>query len=282
MREARLIEVRDLAPDQIEVGHRLRPASEAGVESLMASITELGRVQNEVQVRQVRHQGGRLVLMDGLHRVEACRRLGLPVPAKVWDCSDAWAAFCEVDSNLSGAELGALDTAVFLAARKRIYEQEHPESKAGVAGGLARQQRTEMSVAAFATVTAEKFGLSERQVRRVLAAGMALGPDEVARLRAAPRGVRQQDLFEIAKCGAAPERYHVVAALAEGRAKSAGEARRAWAAAQGTRKPKAQASAADAEYLRLADAWRRASTAARRRWVAEFADDVLALEGDAE
>jgi len=202
----------------INVEDRLRPISEAGVESVMASIEELG-LKDEIIVRKVRHQDGRLVLVAGAHRLEAFRRLGRDVPAKIYDCADDWARMMEVDDNLAGAELGGLDTAVFLAERKRVFEKLHPETKAGVAGGLARQGLASDTMS-FAKATAEKFGVSRRHVERLVSAGMNLKPEEVAQLRAAPKAVALKDLVEIGKIGEAEERAFVVRALSESQAKN--------------------------------------------------------------
>ena len=88
------------------------------------------------------------LFIAGGHRLEAAKRLGWEeIEAKIWtDVTDDWAAIMEIDDNLAGAEMNALDTAVFLATRKQVYERLHPETKAGVAGGLARQgSATELS-----------------------------------------------------------------------------------------------------------------------------------------
>lgn len=88
------------------------------------------------------------MFIAGGHRLEAAKRLGWEeIEAKIWtDVTDDWAAIMEIDDNLAGAEMNALDTAVFLATRKQVYERLHPETKAGVAGGLARQgSATELS-----------------------------------------------------------------------------------------------------------------------------------------
>ncbi|HPT48548.1 MAG TPA: hypothetical protein PLM07_21900, partial [Candidatus Rifleibacterium sp.] len=53
------------------------------------------------------------------------------IAAHIWtDVTDDWARLMEVDDNLAGAEMNALDTAVFLAERKKVYEKLHPETKA--------------------------------------------------------------------------------------------------------------------------------------------------------
>jgi ParB family chromosome partitioning protein len=60
--------------------------------------------------------------------------------------------------------------------RKAIYEELHPETKAGVAGGLARQgSASEKS--AFAEATSDAIGKSRRSVEIAAARGEALGDD---------------------------------------------------------------------------------------------------------
>jgi ParB family chromosome partitioning protein len=269
----RIPEIDSVAVAEVAASERLRPVSEAGVAALMASIAELGVMQDPIHVRRVRHRDNALVLMAGAHRLEAARRLGwTDIPATVWECNDAWARMMEIDDNLAGAELTALDSAVFLAARKRLYEAEHPDARQGVAGALAlhKNHATDIvSVASFAASTAEKFNLSERHVYRMVAAGSALAPDEVARLRAGPRPVGLADLQVIAKAGPA-ERYGIVDALAAGRAKTAKQALALGAEAP----PKDPVEAA---FQRLLETFDRAPAAARRRFVEERGTEIAAL-----
>lgn len=259
---------------EVEASARLRPVSEAGVAALMASIAELGVMQDPIHVRRLRHRGNALVLMAGAHRLEAARRLGWSdIPATVWECNDAWARMMEVDDNLAGAELTALDSAVFLAERKRLYEAEHPEARRGgdrKSSDFAETNQTDtMSVWSFARATAEKFNLSERHVRRMVAAGGALAGDEVARLRAAPRPVGLADLQVIARVGPA-ERYGIVDALAAGRAKTAKQA-----LALGADAP--AKDPVEAAFQRLIDAFDRAPAAARRRFADERKAEIADL-----
>jgi ParB family chromosome partitioning protein len=254
---------------------RLRPISKAGVESLIASINETGVMKDAIHVRKKRD--GSLHLIAGGHRTEAARRLGWDeIEAKVWtDVSDDWARLMEIDDNLAGAEMNALDTAVFLATRKAVYERLHPETKAGVAGGLARQgSASELS--SFADATAEKFNMTARQVQKIVAAGTRLGPDEVAKLRAAPRAVTLKDLIEISKISHPPERYAVVRHLSEGAAKSAADARRLI-------KPTDTGPAkdpVDEAFKAGLTWWKRAPMAARRRMVAALEADLRELLAD--
>lgn len=257
---------------------RLRPVSEAGVESLIASITETGVMKDAIHVRKKKDGG--LYLIAGGHRLEAARRLGWDeIEAKVWtDVTDDWARLMEIDDNLAGAEMNALDTAVFLATRKAVYERLHPETKRGVAGAAARWDATEPSSVAFVNATAEKFGLSDRQVRKIVAAGSKLCPDEVARLRTVPRAVTLKDLIEISKIGDAPERYDVVARMADGRAKSAADARKALRLERDGVTPVKDPVEEALNALR--SAWKRAPKAALRRFAAEISTEVDALLAD--
>lgn len=255
---------------------RMRPVSEAGVESLVASIAETGVMKDAIHVRK--KKDGSLHLIAGAHRAAAARRLGWEeIEAKVWtDVTDDWARLMEIDDNLAGAEMNALDTAVFLAERKAVYERLHPEAKHGGDRRSPGFQTELSSVRSFAAATAEKFGLTDRQVRKIVAAGAALHPTEIDQLRAAKRPLRLVDLQALAKVGDAVERQRVVAAFAGGDATSIARARAAYAAEErGT--PLPPKDPVDMQFLALANAWTRASAAARRRFLDEFAFDLALM-----
>ena len=278
MTEPTLIQSKTSLPiDQIEVSGRLRPVSPAGVATIVASIREIGQLANPVVVRQLRRKGETVWrVLDGAHRLAAAVELGwTEVPVRVFECNDDQARIMEIDGNLSGAELNPLDTAVFLATRKAVYERLHPETKAGVAGGLARQGSAS-DMMSFAATTAEKFGLSQRHVERMIAAGAKLGGDEVARLRQAPRQVTLKDLQDISRIANPVDRYGVVEALAAGSAKSASAALKA-------RRAPTEAVEADPleeQFKALSKAWSRAGAAARRRFVAAHFDALSPLVVD--
>jgi ParB family chromosome partitioning protein len=257
---------------EIETGSRIRPVSEAGVAAIIASIRDVGVMKDPVHLR--RKKGGVLVLIAGAHRLEAARRLGWEtVEARVWvDVTDDWARLMEIDDNLAGAELNPLDTAVFLARRKEVYERLHPEAKANIGAQLAAKRwdaADTMSVASFAAVTAEKFGMSERNIRRLIAAGAALAPPDLAHLRQAARPVTLKDLTELARCDA-PTRYEAVLRFATGKAKTIAEARRSL-------KPGAAPAVKDPvedQFKALSSAWERAGAPARKRFLLEYRQEV--------
>jgi len=269
-----LMQTNRVAVAEVQEVSRLRPVSEAGVESLLASIAETGVMKDAIHVRK--KKDGALVLIAGAHRLEMARRLGWEeIEAKVWtDVTDDWARLMEIDDNLAGAEMNALDTAVFLARRKEVYERLHPETKHGGDRRSADFQTDTMSVRSFAAATAEKFNLTDRHVRRMIAAGSALNAIDVNRLRSAPTPVTLADLQVIGKAGYG-ERIDIVAALAEGRAKSAAAARKSLRLEAGVEG--AVKDPAEQQYAALISAWTRASAKARRRFLEQVGGDVAAL-----
>ena len=72
-----------LPVDQIEVGTRLRKVDDSEVKKLMLMAEDAGIIV-PIQVRKVRT---RFVLIDGAHRLEAAKRMGIvEITALVWEC----------------------------------------------------------------------------------------------------------------------------------------------------------------------------------------------------
>lgn len=281
MAEPTLLQISRVTVADVDDSRRLRPVSEAGVESLIASIEELGVMKDPIHVRQIK--GGGLVLIAGGHRLEAARRIGwAEVEAKVWtNVTDDWARLMEVDDNLAGAEMNALDTAIFLAERKRIYEKLHPETKYATGAELASKRWGNASdIVSFASATAEKFGVSKRQIERLVAAGGKLEADEIDLLRGSNKPVTLKDLTEISKISEEGERKQVVMRLTSGNAKSASQARKSLLEeADGGPKTTIK-DPVEEEFQALSKLWKRASAVNRRRLVAEFYHDLSDLVSD--
>lgn len=267
MKQPVLMQQNRVGVAEVDARSRLRPVSAAGVASLIASITETGIMKDAIHVRK--KKDGKLVLIAGAHRLAAALQLGWgDIEAKVWtDVTDDWARLMEIDDNLAGAEMNALDTAVFLAARKEVYERLHPEAKAGAFSGNQHTGKLAADIVSFATSTAEKFGMTDRHVRRLIAAGSMLGPDQIRSLRQAPKAITLKDLTEIGKINATGDRYAVVERLSTGKAKSAADAMRALRLeASGAAPVK---DPVEEQFLALMKAWSRAGAVARNRFLDE-------------
>lgn len=292
----RIQKVTEVALSAITVETRQRPLSEAGVAALVASIESEG-LQNPIVLRQVPKKGAReahLVLISGLHRVEAARRLDwATIPATAYECSAAQARAMEIDENLVRRELPPLDLSVGLSERKELHEQLHPETRAGVfkgnrhTGSLAtdimsvtRTSGTEatdmMSVAGFAAIAAENLGVSERHVRRLIAAGVAIRALGVEKFRACPTPHGVTDLIAFSRLDA--DRQAAVAKLLADRGATIPGAIAALGDADGAPK---EVSGAMTAFSRV---WTRTSRAERRAIVAENREEFRAIldELDAE
>jgi len=276
MTKTTAIEIHQIPIAEIEVEARLRDASPTGVNSIVSSILEIGEIMQPLILRKM-PEGYRL--LDGLHRLRAAEQVGLDVvPAHVRTCSNNDAVRIEVDANLAGAPLNALDMAVFLAEHQRLYELENPQAAHGHAGAAARwNANVIMSVASFSANAAEVFGKNERTIQRLIKVGKNLSRADIGHLRDAPQKVQFKDLELIAKCGDPAERSKICAALGDGSAKSAKEV------LERKKAPGAKAlSPSDQHYAKLLDAWARAPKAAQRSFIRDKADELRELLGDLE
>jgi len=274
MADIKRIESREFRLDEITVGQRLREVSESGVASVLASLEETKLIGKHLWLRQT---ADGLELIDGAHRLEAAKRFGLKtVLGTVFACNAKQARLLEIDGNLAGAELNALDTAVFLARRKKVYEELHPEAKAATGAALvAKRWNTDdtMSLVSFSQATSEKFELSQRHVQRLIRVGEALDDRQVSFLRKAPKQVTLKDLIEISKIGETDERDHVIKSLVAGETKSASAARKAFKNEPLPPKKDPVEKALNT----LLKEWIRAPKAAKRRFVNEMREELTVL-----
>jgi ParB family chromosome partitioning protein len=205
----------------IDVVDRLRPADPALVEALAASISENGLLQ-AITVRPADDEGNRAVLVAGAHRLAAMALLGRETIRARWMGADAAAArLVEIDENLIRAELTALDRAYFLAERKRIYLDLHPETGHGKAKKAKERPNGKdamfASFPAFADDAAAKLGFSVRTIQSAIKLAAALDPAAIAALRGSRLADNAAQLKALA--GLPAERQRAVAeAIASGSA----------------------------------------------------------------
>ena len=112
---------------KIHVGKRRRLLNEVAVANITNSVRELGGIQNGITLRK-----GSLVvdgvtydsvpiLVAGLHRLEAVRRLGhADIPCRYIDCDEIDAELIEITENLHRNDLNALERAEQVAEWDRL------------------------------------------------------------------------------------------------------------------------------------------------------------------
>jgi len=249
--------VRELPIAQIEVNDdRLRPVSATAVAAFADSIREHGLIY-PVTVRRL--PKARFELVDGGHRLAALVELGHEVvEVRCYEGPAPAIRLIEIDTNLARADLSDLDRAIHMAARRREYLAEHPETAQGIAGAVARWDATaELAVASFVSMTVAQTGLPERKVRKLVEAGGALDAAMKARLRDAKTHVTLNDLLVLAKADP-DKRPGAVEAFASGKVRKIAQAFKP------APKPK---DPVETSVNALLQAWDRAGDVARRRFL---------------
>jgi ParB family chromosome partitioning protein len=270
MSRAKLISsISTLPIDLIEVtDDRLRPVSDAAVAAIATSIEEHGLIYPLV-VRRL--PGPRYELIDGGHRRAALERLGCDaVPVRCYEGPAPAIRLIEIDTNLARADLSDLDRAIHMAARRREYVAEHPETAQGVAGAAGRWNASaEMALASFVGMTVEQTGLSKRKILKLAQAGDAIDTVMAERLRSAPKRIFLNDLLALSKAPPS-DREAAVEAFASGTASKI-------AAALKPAVPETVKDPVEEALNALRSAWKRAPKAALRRFAAEISTEVDAL-----
>lgn len=255
-----------------------RGVSDKTVQDIVSSAEVYGTILDPIKVRKARRKNGdRFDLMDGAHRIAACKLLGwTTIPALVWvDIPDAAAKLIEFDANIARNEPDAFERCFTVWRRRKIYDELHPETAQGMAGALARWDVTASSaVAPFAASTAALLGIKERQVYNLVKAVSAFTDEELHALRHAKTRVNVSDLKKLSAVMQPGDRRFVIAQVSAGHATSLGEA-----LSKLSKKPTAKDPEAEA-CQKLRAAWERAPMKMKRRFVADQSAELLGLLKD--
>jgi len=173
--------------DEIIVFDRKRGVDPANVDRLVKSIASIGLLNPIVVSRS--NPGRTCVLVAGLHRLEAVKRLGLEVvECRVVSDGDLQVELMEIDENLCRSELTPAQEAACITRRKEIYLALHPETGAGksqAAGLNAKLGRGDVSdnlSSTFTKVTAAVSGKHRRTVERAAARGRAIKLENIDKI----------------------------------------------------------------------------------------------------
>jgi len=201
-----------------------RPLDEQQVKALAQSIQEVGLL-HPITIKPSN------VLSAGWHRLAACKSLGWTmIPAMVIDLDELRNELLQIDENLARNVGTALERIEALARRKVIYEELHPEAKAGTrrATGMNKSlgyDVAEINAATFAQDTAAKTGKTDRSIRQDVQIAKLLTGETKETIRDTEVADKKTELLELAKIE--PEQQQEVAAkLKTGKAKTVRDAKR--------------------------------------------------------
>jgi hypothetical protein len=148
----------DLPINKISPRSDARAINAETIVGLAESIANVGLI-NPIRVRVA---GDGWEVIAGVHRLEACKSLGLvEIAADVVTDDDLHAELAMIDENLCRAELTPSDRARQTARRKAIYEELNPET----ANGSNQHSRPDDAAERFTADTAKATGVSERIVQ---------------------------------------------------------------------------------------------------------------------
>ena len=190
-----------ISVEAIRVEERLRAVDDDFVKYLAESILDCGLLQPVVVSRDGQ---GRYKLIDGAHRLAVVKSLGWEtIEARVLDMGETERRLAEVEANLMRRDLNYLDRGKFLAEQRALVVALQGERSdintltsgtrvPNVAGRREWDRRT-----------AEKLGVSPRQVRYLADFHTRIKPELVVRLSATVFGNRPTELKAL--CRLRPE-----------------------------------------------------------------------------
>jgi len=173
--------------EDIQVLNRKRDVEDDTVSRLAESIASVGLL-NPIVVRSASGNAldnqpppSTVILVAGLHRLEALKKLGREVvECRLVSDDELQAELMEIDENLCRGELTPAQEAASVARRKEIYLALHPDTAAGkcqAAGMNAKLGRGNVSdkmSPTFTKATATVSGKTRRSLERAAARGEAI------------------------------------------------------------------------------------------------------------
>lgn len=261
------VDTKDIQISEIDDTVRLRPLNLEWVADLSEQISQAGQ-KTAIEVVTIKSGKFKFKLSAGGHRVAAFRILGLTtIRADIYQIGGKNAEFerelAEIDENLQRLELNALDRAVFIGRRKEIYEKLNPETKHGVAGANARHGSANDKMS-FAKSTAEKMKRNEKLVQRACRIYDGISAAARKRIANTPLALKEGELYQLTYHS--PENQTKILDMCLRADDPVPSIKLAGDIIDGhvAKKP----SAADADFEKLYDTWkRRDSKPGRRRFL---------------
>jgi len=185
-----------VAIDHIKVGLNRRPIKEQKVAELMESIKANGLL-NPITLDQ------QLSLIAGLHRLTACKLLGLDsIECKIITCENAeHARLAEIDENLIRSELDALERAELWLEREQILEQMGLRARPGD-NQYTQKSSERISPPVKTTLElAKEVGYTERTFQQGKQIAKSIAPEVKAIIKSTPIAKSNTALLKVARAG---------------------------------------------------------------------------------
>ena len=263
--------------DAIDASGRLRPIDSDHAAFIASSIEQKGIIEPLI----VRPAGERYKLTAGGHRLAAVKLLGwteLVVGPQVLirDEDEIEARVSEIDENLVRPDLNALDRALFLAERRRLYDEKNgANSHGGDRKSNKFKEETKSQTlrlgfsARFSEQVADRVGLSERAVQLALRIAASLDREALDALRGTRVERNQQELLALIELTADQQRA-AAKEIASGAAKNVREARVAIGVDEAAiNDPQARC------WATLLAAWEKANAKTRRAFLKEIGAEIV-------
>lgn len=248
-------------------GDRLRPVDPDWVIALASQFDIEG--QEQPIVVRTAAPGENLTqpyaLVIGAHRLAAAKSLGWEaIRAEIRDYSPLRARLAEIDENLFRHELNALDRAVFLLERRRVWDDLNPDSRHGgdrKTKGASKSQGLRLDPKRFTKEAADRCNLSERTVQAALSLASALTPAAVAMLRGTDWS---RNASELQRLAAEPAERQLVLARIHARDGVSSVVKARLAAGDA---PTGEGDPQEELFRRIVSNWERLDTKGRRRFL---------------
>ncbi len=190
----------------VDASDRLRPVDLAHAELIAASIEEKGLIQ-PIVVRP--KAGAGYVLIAGAHRLYAMELLGWETlvvgeTVIIRETDELSAKIDEIDENIARHDLNALDRAIFIAERKKLYELKRGETRGRKRKDTEFKDKEIVAKLAiissprFSEDTAARTNLSERVIQRACQLAERLDKQAIAAIRGTMLEDNQVELLALA------------------------------------------------------------------------------------
>jgi ParB family chromosome partitioning protein len=185
-----------VAIDKVSIGPNRRPLKDQKVAELMESIKANGLL-NPITLDQ------NLNLVAGLHRLTACKLLGLTeIECNVVNYSDNdQARLAEIDENLIRNELEALERAELWLERDRILERMGLRARPGDNQYTRRGGETDSPPPKTTLELAKELGFTDRTFQQGKQIARDIAPEVKAAIRGTPLAKSPRVLLRVARAG---------------------------------------------------------------------------------